>query len=302
MIYLPWDTRKHAWCWESFIIRLDILTSTRTRARWKLRIFHYSPWYTYTFWDGVLHPVENLSLFALIYLAARRSRSFLRWESFIIRLDILSAVFHAPPKTLRIFHYSPWYTYARRPESRWEVENLSLFALIYLHVAAYRSREGWESFIIRLDILRSSLAPAPVTLRIFHYSPWYTYRYPAHRRDMVENLSLFALIYLLHRHHRLHGRWESFIIRLDILTSKPSNVTDPLRIFHYSPWYTYVELPHHIRGVENLSLFALIYLWGRPGECRGCWESFIIRLDILNTVRCAASRMLRIFHYSPWYT
>ena len=147
----------------------------------------------------------------------------------------------------------------------------------------------------------------PTELRVFHYSPWYAYFQLRCVHHRVKNLSLFALIYLslcsLQIYSlRIDGRWESFIIRLDILSSMVHDWHDWLRIFHYSPWYTYrVEAVHHV-GVENLSLFALIYLpvWSSHWVCG--WESFIIRLDILNGGAWVPLRALRIFHYSPWYT
>ena len=156
------------------------------------------------------------------------------WESFIIRLDILMMVW----ETLRIFHYSPWYTYDTRGKTRPWVENLSLFALIYLAVTAFSHGRCWESFIIRLDILIGLGGCTRSWLRIFHYSPWYTYSPAALVILRVENLSLFALIYLWFILTRRFRSWESFIIRLDILTYKASWTLSRLRIFHYSPWYT----------------------------------------------------------------
>ena len=160
----------------------------------------------------------------------------------------------------------------------------------------------WESFIIRLDILIQSLQAAAVVLRIFHYSPWYTYTAAPCSPGTVENLSLFALIYLRRAPRCLKARWESFIIRLDILTATDWAFTAELRIFHYSPWYTYTTPPGVLSSVENLSLFALIYLRNEAAEREGCWESFIIRLDILSWPGSASESVLRIFHYSPWYT
>ena len=161
------------------------------------------------------------------------------------------------------------------------VENLSLFALIYLMSSSASLGACWESFIIRLDILIPS--------------GWTT-------RSSVENLSLFALIYLFWKSdiHRLG--WESFIIRLDILRARSAWGHTPLRIFHYSPWYTYSSLTTYSTTVENLSLFALIYLPADGLAWTGGWESFIIRLDILNARRSGLGCLLRIFHYSPWYT
>ena len=141
------------------------------------------------------HRVENLSLFALIYLRIVGTQHEVCWESFIFAL---------------IYLYRPW---------------------------CARSR-GWESFIIRLDILTRQRASSVSRLRIFHYSPWYTYLALRDHSVQVENLSLFALIYLGRRRHRPGGRWESFIIRLDILIEKYPVEFSGLRIFHYSPWYT----------------------------------------------------------------
>ena len=203
---------------------------------------------------------------------------------------------------LRIFHYSPWYTYGERNIRQRVVENLSLFALIYLAWPPRRGCGSWESFIIRLDILTSWQGATPVGLRIFHYSPWYTYTSLATLAEMVENLSLFALIYLASLNSRSLPCWESFIIRLDILNASRAYREALLRIFHYSPWYTYHPEGKLAIDVENLSLFALIYLSASESATNSDWESFIIRLDILiSAVRCAA-RLLRIFHYSPWYT
>ena len=121
------------------------------------------------------------------------------WESFIIRLDILNERSRGVREWLRIFHYSPWYTYAPKQCVQVAVENLSLFTLIYLLLCIWRAVHRWESFIIRLDILSDRGYRSSCRLRIFHYSPWYTYKkgYPRAR---------------------------------------------PLRIFHYSPWYTYTRL------------------------------------------------------------
>ena len=161
--------------WESFIIRLDILRVGIVELQDLLRIFHYSPWYTYQrlFQQQVF--VENLSLFALIYLGSTRLSAGNSWESFIIRLDILIGL------------SSGWREY---------VENLSLFALIYLFEDFSSLISCWESFIIRLDILTANLYPTAKALRIFHYSPWYTYSGWIPVVWRVENLSLFALIYL----------------------------------------------------------------------------------------------------------
>ena len=182
------------------------------------------------------------------------------------------------------------------------VENLSLFALIYLTPHVVSARHRWESFIIRLDILRCRRLAVRSALRIFHYSPWYTYWLRPRAAARVENLSLFALIYLAPAMGCAGGGWESFIIRLDILTGHRVIVIEALRIFHYSPWYTYTGRGAAIFEVENLSLFALIYL----GEVWFLeikrWESFIIRLDILNVAEHQRLWQLRIFHYSPWYT
>ena len=183
---------------------------------------------------------------------------------------------------LRIFHYSPWYTYAPVRSSGKSVENLSLFALIYLPGESVSTSPCWESFIIRLDILTSPHRLRGGGLRIFHYSPWYTYPNPRKSAESVENLSLFALIYLAAPIFRPVRSWESFIIRLDILILANLARLEQLRIFHYSPWYTY---PHAVSvgyDVENLSLFALIYLPTSPSRDHKSWESFIIRLDILS--------------------
>ena len=183
--------------------------------------------------------VENLSLFALIYLCAAVQWRLISWESFIIRLDILTGDVHCTSQQLRIFHYSPWYTYPDTLHSATNVENLSLFALIYLTPVTTASL-NW--------------------LRIFHYSPWYTY-VPVHKLgSSVENLSLFALIYLTCLANAAANRWESFIIRLDILTLTWPFAATALRIFHYSPWYTYQKSAGIADSVENLSLFALIYV------------------------------------------
>ena len=225
--------------------------------------------------------VENLSLFALIYLCFSDSCRITCWESFIIRLDILIHRPAQPKAKLRIFHYSPWYTYTSPTRTKPHVENLSLFALIYLWAATHRTGRCWESFIIRLDILKIRSRSGTISLRIFHYSPWYTYAGIGAWCFGVENLSLFALIYLKGGHHATVRRWESFIIRLDILRTCAPPFRCMLRIFHYSPWYTYRA-----------------GYWRRyPG-----WESFIIRLDILKIQSSTGSAVLRIFHYSPWYT
>ena len=227
----------------------------------KLRIFHYSPWYTYVCPSIVKPLVENLSLFALIYLLMPASRDSLRWESFIIRLDILTT-----PDLL----------------GAWGV--------------------SWESFIIRLDILNERSRGVREWLRIFHYSPWYTYAPKQCVQVAVENLSLFTLIYLLLCIWRAVHRWESFIIRLDILSDRGYRSSCRLRIFHYSPWYTYTSKSTRKITVENLSLFALIYLLESLTIGAHGWESFIIRLDILKPPRYMPAAWLRIFHYSPWYT
>ena len=311
-------------CWESFIIRLDILIPAHLHLRGELRIFHYSPWYTYWWWLATTWLVENLSLFALIYLMSWCGCFFGSWESFIIRLDILSAPVLEWRAWLRIFHYSPWYTY-----------QLKMSPIIL----------SWESFIIRLDILMRVLFLFIDELRIFHYSPWYTYVASIPCGKTVENLSLFALIYLLRWDWSQSLRWESFIIRLDILRGDILTARYRLRIFHYSPWYTYQRNPSAPAWVENLSLFALIYLypkcwsyslgwesfiirldilipWARqpprvvenlslfaliylsriPFSTLRSWESFIIRLDILTGPVGGVTVRLRIFHYSPWYT
>ena len=182
--------------------------------------------------------VENLSLFALIYLNFGGYRRLRCWESFIIRLDILMRLAHDRHDWLRIFHYSPWYTYTRIATSAGAVENLSLFALIYLHRSPFIAPPGWESFIIRLDILIARNVHRQVQLRIFHYSPWYTYVEFGAVHIGVENLSLFALIYLESTRSRPRPSWESFIIRLDILRAPGERLGFLLRIFHYSPWYT----------------------------------------------------------------
>ena len=183
-------------CWESFIIRLDILMRGERARSGQLRIFHYSPWYTYVARRSGSRRVENLSLFALIYLMSCDLRVGCRWESFIIRLDILIFCEIIRKPKLRIFHYSPWYTYLSDRPLLHRVENLSLFALIYLQYWVVRGENGWESFIIRLDILKGQRRPPGFSLRIFHYSPWYTYPPWAIASSSVENLSLFALIYL----------------------------------------------------------------------------------------------------------
>ena len=246
--------------WESFIIRLDILSATPHNLWGWLRIFHYSPWYTYSSSSNDSSNVENLSLFALIYLDSVIIEESSSWESFIIRLDILIARRLRAVELLRIFHYSPWYTYALIGSVLVCVENLSLFALIYLIQPPAPAAAGWESFIIRLDILMGSIAYSLAVLRIFHYSPWYTYWPVWWNGPHVENLSLFALIYLDSHDKAGFRSWESFIIRLDILTAQSQKTRYPLRIFHYSPWYTYTWRSGFCPAVENLSLFALIYL------------------------------------------
>ena len=122
------------------------------------------------------------------------------------------------------------------------------------------------------------------------------------RKISVENLSLSALIYLARHPACRRSSWESFIISLDILMDFFNNIFIMLRIFHYQPWYTYVETFTGIRAVENLSLSALIYLLCESRRNLAGWESFIISLDILT--RCVACILwrLRIFHYQPWYT
>ena len=182
------------------------------------------------------------------------------------------------------------------------VENLSLFALIYLAPVAWRRSLRWESFIIRLDILRLIARTYGSPLRIFHYSPWYTYYVARKRYKLVENLSLFALIYLELSFICPPSCWESFIIRLDILSHRRRSYRRLLRIFHYSPWYTYTKTAQQPKHVENLSLFALIYLYSRTNPKQQSWESFIIRLDILTLYAGTVCGVLRIFHYSPWYT
>ena len=288
--------------WESFIIRLDILTPRCAAVGNPLRIFRYSPWYTYRASRWVHHHVENLSLFALIYLPVLIDYGAEGWESFIIRLDILSSGSSAVTVKLRIFHYSPWYTYNFLLQDGRGVENLSLFALIYLNLRSRRPYRRWESFIIRLDILNRHSRWRAAGLRIFHYSPWYTYPNPRKSAESVENLSLFALIYLYWLTLPDLSSWESLIIRLDILIHTPLALDTMLRIFHYSPWYTYRLLHHAIIKVENLSLFALIYLACRWARSWDRWESFIIRLDILSCPEPCNKEALRIFHYSPWYT
>ena len=186
---------------------------------------------------------------------------------------------------LRIFHYSPWYTYTKWQCLTQRVENLSLFALIYLEVLNVLRHISWESFIIRLDILMTGDVSKSIMLRIFHYSPWYTYARAARGLRAVENLSLFALIYLARNAAGEVLGWESFIIRLDILREPGFSAIGLLRIFHYSPWYTYEVTTHPPCTVENLSLFALIYLMATTSRARISWESFIIRLDILNAPR-----------------
>ena len=165
-----------------------------------------------------------------------------------------------------------------------------------------RPRRRWESFIIHLDILSGGLLAILTELRIFHYSPWYTYWSMQTLRTWVENLSLFTLIYLAAKPPTQTDSWESFISHLDILTSTVITPDPPLRIFHYSPWYTYGEAHEWEWQVENLSLFTLIYLWPAATRQTRCWESFIIHLDILTVARKDISSWLRIFHYSPWYT
>ena len=248
----------------------------------RLRIFHYSPWYTY---DRPLRgrpDVENLSLFTLIYLRWPERTSHHGWESFIIHLDILNWKWPVHQQQLRIFHYSPWYTYLHTPNTYKQVENLSLFTLIYLPCWTWACPSSWESFIIHLDILRRPPHPPTPQLRIFHYSPWYTYKSRRRYIPKVENLSLFTLIYLSTTTQGPTDRWESFIIHLDILNLIAPHLTRGLRIFHYSPWYTYYRIPAATPRVENLSLFTLIYLKSPYISAAEGWESFIIHLDILN--------------------
>ena len=161
--------------WESFIISLDILIREKNLAPYRLRIFHYQPWYTYRRAGEAVPGVENLSLSALIYLWSRLVMEFTRWESFIISLDILTQGTPNRRVPLRIFHYQPWYTY---------------------FPSTVRWPGRWESFIISLDILTAEEAQDMGVLRIFHYQPWYTYILGLHHLIAVENLSLSALIYL----------------------------------------------------------------------------------------------------------
>ena len=182
--------------WESFIIHLDILTRCEVTERARLRIFHYSPWYTYRIYEVLRPRVENLSLFTLIYLPSPANAPTSGWESFIIHLDILTILAAGYVTQLRIFHYSPWYTYPRKRTRAYTVENLSLFTLIYLPLSMQLFQR---------------------MLRIFHYSPWYTYWECVSRAVEVENLSLFTLIYLGVTNVARVKRWESFIIHLDIL-------------------------------------------------------------------------------------
>ena len=203
---------------------------------------------------------------------------------------------------LRIFHYSPWYTYHATTPHGHLVENLSLFTLIYLLRRRIRPQERWESFIIRLDILTWSGVSRFTPLRIFHYSPWYTYRSVSSTPACVENLSLFTLIYLDTISPNQGKSWESFIIHLDILNCLPFRIRNTLRIFHYSPWYTYGAGESADDSVENLSLFTLIYLRNPRISPPRRWESFIIHLDILTLHLRIHTIELRIFHYSPWYT
>ena len=161
---------------------------------------------------------------------------------------------------------------------------------------------GWESFIISLDILTMMTWCRWPPLRIFHYQPWYTYGPLRYRSDAVENLSLSALIYLNVGLLYSLKSWESFIISLDILTTTWQKGTTWLRIFHYQPWYTYCRKMRFFGLVENLSLSALIYLTAALMRQFSGWESFIISLDILRTVPLPRWGWLRIFHYQPWYT
>ena len=219
------STSAAAPCWESFIISLDILNTGVLYETGTLRIFHYQPWYTYYNWEVEEEKVENLSLSALIYLQRVTLRAHTRWESFIISLDILMRKTVAVPEVLRIFHYQPWYTYHATPCYPRTVENLSLSALIYLWTSAMPRNSSWESFIISLDILIIVGKSTPKQLRIFHYQPWYTYSRQTTTSDVVENLSLSALIYLRYAGAPTAMGWESFIISLDILTFSRSHAS-----------------------------------------------------------------------------
>ena len=296
------DSGEQFYSWESFIISLDILNRHRGKPHHWLRIFHYQPWYTYrrARWD--VRYVENLSLSALIYLVWRHVQPLEGWESFIISLDILIARMDEARIMLRIFHYQPWYTYVLRGLAALVVENLSLSALIYLRSSRSSGISSWESFIISLDILSLAGKVFGVSLRIFHYQPWYTYICPSPQPLTVENLSLSALIYLHQTCRSNDASWESFIISLDILNGARGFTPVELRIFHYQPWYTYWMAPPWWRRVENLSLSALIYLPGVIIFPTAGWESFIISLDILNPRQWWKALRLRIFHYQPWYT
>ena len=203
------------------------------------------------------------------------------WESFIIHLDILN---------------TGW------PPAQGWVENLSLFTLIYLVKVRFPFFPSWESFIIHLDILKPAPDELTIWLRIFHYSPWYTYSGSSAATRSVENLSLFTLIYLYGVSAPAFGCWESFIIHLDILSAMTGETKTMLRIFHYSPWYTYASSNVCVVSVENLSLFTLIYLTLHRYLSGTSWESFIIHLDILTNMVVMIASSLRIFHYSPWYT
>ena len=267
--------------------------------------------------------VENLSLFALIYLAVILWRTSICWESFITLLDILKTAILETDFKLRIFHYSPWYTYYRTAYDGFTVENLSLLSLIYLTPSTPGRPPGWESFITLLDILTLTHGRRHDQLRIFHYSPWYTYTKSSNPSPSVENLSLLSLIYLGGGAYAKQFGWESFITLLDILSSQTQSANISLRIFQYQPWYTYqnhlrvavvienlslftlihLSSPsHHAQGVEDLSLFTLIYLIPYCLYNYYGWESFITLLDILMHRRQGFINLLRIFHYSPWYT
>ena len=110
LIYLSRSISTTSPGWESFIISLDILKRTFRLRGESLRIFHYQPWYTYGLDGRRGRHVENLSLSALIYLRTALAPAKIRWESFIISLDILTASLFNCGTVLRIFHYQPWYT------------------------------------------------------------------------------------------------------------------------------------------------------------------------------------------------
>ena len=246
--------------------------------------------------------VENLSLSALIYLTDWKEWRTMRWESFIISLDILMLSLHNAITMLRIFHYQPWYTYWSGTIHQGGVENLSLSALIYLSSSKQPSSNSWESFIISLDILTYAVVEPAILLRIFHYQPWYTYGRLRGGISEVENLSLSALIYLHHAGRRQPTGWESFIISLDILIANEWTSSSGLRIFHYQPWYTYRWWVRWHRVVENLSLSALIYLATRFLITVSGWESFIISLDILTYLGKTPSQSVvrPIFRTKNW--